>query len=257
MKSIVYFDIDGTLAIRTNVPESAQKALKELREAGNLVFICTGRNPAYVKLNFSEYADGFICSNGRLALMNDEIIYDHPVSKEQLQIIEDKLDPIGGGYLFNGTEKGYYSGDEEGFNVLSKVQHEDYAVKEKDPAKMGPVYAFDVWFRSVEQRKEMEEALKGICLLNPHGPHPTADVTVLGIDKGTALIHVAEKLGVPIENTYAFGDGINDICMLEAAGHGIAMGNGMQEVKDAAEFVTTDINDDGVMNGLRHYGLIR
>ena len=44
--------------------------------------------------------------------------------------------------------------------------------------------------------------------------------------------------------------------MIEAAGHGIAMGNAVQELKDRAEFITTDILDDGVMNGLKHYGLI-
>ena len=102
---------------------------------------------------------------------------------------------------------------------------------------------------------EIAEALADTCLVNPHGPHPSADVTVLGVDKGDAVHNVAAALGVAIEDTYAFGDGINDICMLEAAGHGIAMGNAMDEVKQVAEYVTTDINRDGVANGLAHYGL--
>jgi hydroxymethylpyrimidine pyrophosphatase-like HAD family hydrolase len=67
---------------------------------------------------------------------------------------------------------------------------------------------------------------------------------------------VAEKLGVPLENTYAFGDGVNDLCMIEAAGHGIAMGNAVDALKEKAEFITTPILEDGVYNGLKHYNLI-
>jgi hydroxymethylpyrimidine pyrophosphatase-like HAD family hydrolase len=61
---------------------------------------------------------------------------------------------------------------------------------------------------------------------------------------------------VPLENTYALGDGMNDISMLKMAGHSIAMGNGQEAVKEAAEYVTTGINEDGVWNGLKHYHLI-
>ena len=256
MNHLLFFDIDGTLAIRTDVPESAEKALKVIRAKGDRVFICTGRNPAYVRKNFSAYADGFICSNGRMAFMGDEILYDHPVSKEQITFIQKQIEKTGGGYLFNGIEHGWYGGEEEGWQVLNAVQHGGYALKETDPEKMDNVYALDVWFHSKEQRLEMEKALEGICLLNPHGPHPTADVTVLGIDKGTALVHVAEKLGVSLDHTYAFGDGVNDLCMIEAAGHGIAMGNAVDALKEKAEFITTPILEDGVLNGLRHYNLI-
>ena len=111
--------------------------------------------------------------------------------------------------------------------------------------------------KTPEERTDiMRKALDGVSLVNPHGPHPSADITVLGVDKGTAIEHVAEKLGVAIEDTYAFGDGVNDVCMLEAAGHGVAMGNAVPETKAAAEYITTSIDQDGVYNGLKHYGLI-
>ena len=66
---------------------------------------------------------------------------------------------------------------------------------------------------------------------------------------------VAEALGVPIEETYAFGDGINDLSMIVAAGHGIAMGNAVDELKAAAEYVTASIDDDGVAKAMAHYEL--
>ena len=69
MRSAVFFDIDGTLAIRRDVPESAADAVRTLRSSGNPFFIFTGRNASYVRRHFSAYADGFICANGRYAFM--------------------------------------------------------------------------------------------------------------------------------------------------------------------------------------------
>ena len=81
-------------------------------------------------------------------------------------------------------------------------------------------------------------------------------MTVYGIDKADALRHVAQRLQVDIDHTYAFGDGFNDISMLKAAGHGIAMGNGQEKTKKAAEYVTKNIDEDGVYHALKHYRLI-
>ncbi|MBQ6426402.1 MAG: HAD family phosphatase [Clostridia bacterium] len=65
-------------------------------------------------------------------------------------------------------------------------------------------------------------------------------------DKGKALLCLAEKLGIPRESTVAFGDGLNDITMLLAAGTGIAMENADDEVKAIADRVAGHCDDDGV-----------
>ena len=252
--NLVFFDIDGTLATGKHVPESAAEGLRLLRENGNLVFICTGRNPAYAQKNFGQYADGFICCNGRLAVKGREVLYSHPLSDEQIREIVKRMDAVGAGYAFLGTDEGYYGGDPAGYEVMSRVQDKGFV--KNGLAEHMNVYTFDAYLGTPDRISVIQEALDGFAIANPHGPHPSADITVLGVDKGTALVHVAEVLGVPLENTYGFGDGRNDICMLKAVGHGIAMGNAIDETKAAAEYVTTDINDNGVWNGLKHYGLI-
>ena len=252
--NLVFFDIDGTLATGKHVPESAAEGLRLLRENGNLVFICTGRNPAYAQKNFGQYADGFICCNGRLAVKGGEVLYSHPLSDEQIREIVKRMDAVGAGYAFLGTDEGYYGGDPAGYEVMSRVQDKGFV--KNGLAEHMNVYTFDAYLGTPDRISVIQEALDGFAIANPHGPHPSADITVLGVDKGTALVHVAEVLGVPLENTYGFGDGRNDICMLKTVGHGIAMGNAIDETKAAAEYVTTDINDNGVWNGLKHYGLI-
>ena len=251
---LVFFDIDGTLAIGRKVPESAEKGLKELRANGNLVFICTGRNPVYAQRNFGQYADGFICCNGRLAVRDSEILYARPLEQDQIDDLMQRLDSVDGGYCFLGLEEGWYGGNPDGFEVMASVQDPGF-VKNGLKDNM-TAYSLDIYMGSADRLDVMRKALAGVALVNPHGPHPSADITVLGADKGTAIVHVAEKLGVAIEDTYAFGDGVNDVCMLEAAGHGVAMGNAVPETKAAAEYITDNIDQDGVYNGMKHYGLI-
>ena len=251
---IVFFDIDGTLADRTFVPPSAAAAIERLRANGDQVFICTGRARAYAEKNFGAYADGFVCCNGRLAFRGQEHLYEATLSGEQVAGIVERLDEVGAGYCFFEEWSAHYGGDPAYRHIAEEVLGLSALEDGVDPHTIR-AFNFDVYFADAEQRSRIAQALADTCLLNPHGPHPSADMTVLGVDKGDAVRNVAAALGVAIEDTYAFGDGINDLCMLQAAGHGVAMGNAMDEVKAAAEFVTTDLMDDGVANGLAHYGL--
>ena len=65
-------------------------------------------------------------------------------------------------------------------------------------------------------------------------------------NKGTALATLADHIGILLEQTMSFGDGLNDISMLKIAGVGVAMGNGCDEAKAAADLLTDDCNHDGV-----------
>lgn len=252
--NIIFFDIDGTLANGIEVPQSAQKAIHELRQNGNIVFICSGRALPYVKKYFYKYANGYISNNGRFATMGCcEVLYEAPVSKEIIERVLATVKRLNIGIAFFSKTSGYYVGAEEGYDEMAFIWDKGFLKKEM-PTET--IYSFDVYFKNKENQKILEEEWKDICLLNPHGPHPSADVTIFGSDKGDAVRSVAKYLNVSIENTYAFGDGKNDISMLKAVGHGIAMGNGCDETKEVAEFVTKDINDDGVYHACKHYHLI-
>lgn len=253
--NIVFFDIDGTLAQGVKVPESAQEALKTLRTNGNLVFICTGRPIAYVKMNFSQYADGFIVSNGRQGFYGDTKIFDKPLTGGEAKEYAQILDAVGAGYIFFDEKGGYYYGPDWGYEALANIWPERF-VQRNVPLDSQQVYNFDVLFNSNEMQEHVTEALQGKAILNLHTPHPSADITLPGWTKGDGVKAVALYLHVPLENTYAFGDGANDFFMLEAAGHGIAMGNAVDALKEKADYITADIDKDGVYLGLKHFGLI-
>lgn len=251
---IAFFDIDGTLATGTKVPASAAEALARMRAKGDLAFICTGRARAYVEANFSDYADGFVCNNGRMAFMGEKTLVDAALSGEQVARITAALDSVDAGYAFFEVHDAYYGGPEKYRATAEDVLKLGHLPRIEDPAAIH-AYNFDIYFDDVAHRLRATEALGDECLVNPHGPHPSADVTVKGADKGDAVRGVAAALGVAIEDTYAFGDGINDLSMIVAAGHGIAMGNAVNELKEAAEYVTADIDQDGVALAMEHFGL--
>ena len=81
------------------------------------------------------------------------------------------------------------------------------------------------------------------------------EISPIDVNKGTGVLMVATYYEGSIDDTYGFGDSLNDLEMIKECGHGIVMGNGQAEVKAFAEFVTTDVDQDGIANALRHYGL--
>ena len=83
-----------------------------------------------------------------------------------------------------------------------------------------------------------------------------ADILPEGGGKPNGLAHTLAHLGLTREQSIAFGDGGNDVTMLEYAGIGVAMGNACDAAKAAADYVTDDITADGLAKALAHFGLI-
>ena len=83
-----------------------------------------------------------------------------------------------------------------------------------------------------------------------------ADVNPIGQSKKVGIDIFCDHFGIDINRTMAFGDGGNDITMLQHVSVGIAMGNANEEVKLIADYVTDDVDSDGIWNALKYYGVI-
>ena len=81
-------------------------------------------------------------------------------------------------------------------------------------------------------------------------------MNMAGVNKGTAIERFMEYIGAPISDSIAFGDSGNDLEMMNCAGIAVAMGNATNAIKEAADYVTSDVDKDGIYNAFVYLGLI-
>jgi hydroxymethylpyrimidine pyrophosphatase-like HAD family hydrolase len=87
--------------------------------------------------------------------------------------------------------------------------------------------------------------------------HPFAlDVLPSGGSKARGILDLLHALNLEPAQAVAFGNSLNDRELLALVGYGIAMGNAVEELKPVADFVTTSVDDNGIVNGLKAAGLI-
>ena len=256
----LFFDIDGTLvSFQTHeIPESTIQALAQAKANGSRVYIATGRPPIIItNLGAIEpLIDGYITTNGALCYVGDELVCCQPIPKEDVMTcVED------------AKEKGY-----------SLI-----VVGRKDVAVIDPKGDVDRIFRQMLAVKNLDQAApldvvlqQDILQLTPFFPadyepellarmpqcdsgrwHPEfTDITANGADKGKGIVAMASHEGFDASRTIAFGDGGNDTSMILQAGIGVAMGNAIDALKEQADYVTTSVDDDGILLALHHFNVI-
>lgn len=258
MIKIAFFDIDGTLYDNKN-QEWKSKSLEGIKEAqkrGIKCILCSSR-PYHSMFKLKTFDqgviyDGWIGSCGGVATLNDEIVFLSKVSENLVRRFIDRCKKDGytmeivGVYkrtlLFPQTEesKNFYSFFNESLAPLGEYDGEDVVtINFFAPSKAGEIY-----------KKDFPE-----LFINEY--IPTAfDVMEKKHHKSDGMLAILEKLNIKKEEAIAFGDDMPDIDMLNAANYLVCMGQGKDEVKEKANYVTSSVSEDGVYEGLKHYGLI-
>ena len=246
---IFFFDIDNTLLDhQTNrIPDSALQAVDDLKRAGHTVAIATGRGYGHA-LEFIEqikpaYA---VVQNGAQILKGTQIMVKKP------------LPQVGLAELFQLIEsKGFYYGINDGL-----IGH----VSAQVPEVMIPMDSVEIAFQNDLDFYRTNEVFQGWLFFPEHLDdtmfpelrarfpqfdyvrwHATAvDVLPAGVNKMTGCHWVLSDANIHINNSFAFGDGLNDIEMLQGVGTGIAMGNAHPRLKAVANRIAEPIHQDGL-----------
>ena len=261
MQKIVFFDIDGTIwDWDTNIPESAITAIRQLRANGHKAFLCSGRSRGNIRSPklFDIGFDGVIAACGNHVEMDGKILYEKILEPELVKKIVDLCIEHRMPVVLEGPVKHWLS--EKGFEEDPYV---DYMIADMgEDAVFLHEYTEDIHINKFSadvlpytNYEAIRSALEDEFDFMMHDD-VVLECTPKGTSKATGIDWLCKHLGVAREDTYGIGDSINDLDMLQYVGHGIAMGNGTQVAKDAAEYVTTDIHEDGIYNALKHYGLI-
>lgn len=249
----MFFDVDGTLVdIRTHrVPESAMVAIRKARQNGNKIFIATGRSHTFLDLAGlpKDLIDGYVTLNGAVCIAGGKPIRLTGIPAETVKALSEVCVREGftclfvtmDGMIVANPDDDFRTGFQEYFN-LGAVPVTDFE------SMMGQdVYQMTVFFDE-EVEKGLKTQFPG---LEFNRWFPTfVDITCRGVNKSMGIETMAAHFNIDMRDTIAFGDGGNDIPMLQRAAIGVAMGNASDEVKSVSDMVTDPVDNNGVYNAL-------
>ena len=260
VQTALFFDIDGTLvSFKTHeIPPSTIFALTQAKANGHKVFIATGRPPLIItNLGAIEHLiDGYVTINGALCFVGDEVVRCKDIPKDAVQVVVQDAKENNYGLIVVG-EKDVAVLDPKG--EVDQIFRVEIAVENLNLAKpLEVVLQQRILQMTPFFPEEYEcELMKKIPGCTSGRWHPAfTDITAKGADKGEGILALASHLGLDPRHTMAFGDGGNDTSMIKAAGIGVAMGNALETLKQEADYTTTSVDDDGILNALRHFSLV-
>lgn len=262
MSKYFFFDVDGTLLpFGKSIPESAVYSIKAAEALGSKCFIASGRSlaelPKFENLEF----DGYICSAGATIEIDGKRIYSAHIERPLFDKLFAYLQSHGL-YVLTQTDRATYMSAEAekmfkslllkyiGRLVeLNGLVISDSIPEDEDVKKV--LFLSDESGYGVERvRAEIDPAF---TVVNNTVGLPTnlmAEIVLSGISKATGIEKILSYFGADRKDSVAVGDGSNDIEMVEYAGIGIAMGNSSDDLIAVADYVSTDIEDDGIKNAI-------
>lgn len=277
-RKLILMDVDGTLCNHEgDVPSSTRRAIQLARQQGHLVFLCTGRSKAELYDFIMDVGfDGVIGAGGGYVTIGETTLFHHMITPEKVRHLVDffnehhidfylechsglyasqhlveHLEMQCYGDLFHDPEAQRKKLEHPNIFITSMIQGQD--LYRQDVNKVSFLDS-DIPFAWI--RKEFENDFNVICNGAPDTLHSSGELGIPGIHKATAIAALLDYLQFPKEDTFAFGDGLNDIEMLQFCHIGIAMGNAKQGLKDIADDITLDCNQGGIEASFKKYGLI-
>ncbi|WAA11109.1 Cof-type HAD-IIB family hydrolase [Fervidibacillus albus] len=256
MKKIVFLDIDGTiLNTDKQIPKLTKLGIKQLKDRGIYVAIATGRGPFMFKDIREELGvDTYVSFNGQYVALDGEAIYHYSFPVDQMKQFLFNAKQFGHSIVFQSIDGMASSVDYDAFikNGFSTL-HFDHPVYDPEYYKTQPISQMILFCRE-EEEKAYEEQFPDFHFTRWH--EFAVDVLPKGNSKATGIQWIIERLGLDLKDTYAFGDGLNDLEMLQTVGNGVAMGNSHPELKKSIPLSTSHVNEDGLYAGFKRFGLL-
>lgn len=257
----VFFDIDGTIYDYTNgTPDSTREAIRLLRENGHHPVICTGRTrvmifDSIINLGF----DGIISGAGTHVEWKGKTLRNEELPADEAKRVIECMRRNGFCSYAEGYEEFYYDAEmvANGADYIYKIYKKEIPEhvlpidfsKEMHIAKVSAMYTPES-----NREKVLEELGDDFTWADHSGV--LFETIKKGSSKGDGVKILINYLQRSIDDTYGFGDSMNDLDMLKTVKYGVCMGNGKEELKKQGGYVTESMLEDGVYNALKRFGLI-
>lgn len=255
----IFFDIDGTLvSFKTHtVPQATIDAISQLRRNGIKVFVATGRMLAMTDVLDGIEFDGYIAYNGACCVdsKKEKVIYKSAIPQDELDALVARLDDDRFPVSFMCRRNMFVNYmDDTVLDVAKLVNVAPPQVQDPHITITEDVYQLCIYVGD----DKLDEIIKEVLPKCEYSRWIStfADVNLKGMSKQTGIDKMLEHFNIDLGATMAFGDGGNDISMLRHVVVGVAMGDAEDHVKASADYVTDTVDENGVVNALKHYGLL-
>ena len=261
-RKIIFFDIDDTLCRQGKIMPQSREVLARLKkETNHILGLATGRGFKFLPPDFKEFManktfDFIVGLNGQNNVLNNDknsIISSYPLPLEDIE----KIVAICNKYKIiyqQHSHKDLVPSTKTPFESILK-SYEGYFV-DKDYYKSNELYQISVVIEENKEPANFEEELKEVGYLMARWFRFGADLIRPKITKFKGILDICAFYNIDIKNTIAFGDGLNDIEMLSKVGLGIAMGDGWEEAKKAAKYISENIENRGIEKALIKFGIL-
>ena len=268
---LIFVDVDGTLTLPGGIdpPRSAREAVRQAKEQGNVLILCSGRSRAMLKPFLALGFDGMIADAGAYVELAGEVLFDYPMKDSQrdtaLRLFAQNgvsvlLHTLEGSYCDEGFSrflKGFSSVDG---NVSEWSKNDEiFQIYPIDAYDGQPVYKIDFL---CPDRLCLDEAIQTLgqdydfLLIDTLYENSVyGELTSRKYDKGSGVRRVAEALGVDLKDTYGFGDSMNDAEMIQTVGTGVCVSDGSRALQDMSDLVCPPLEEDGLAWAFHKLGL--
>ena len=269
---LIFLDIDGTLtkAGDNTPPDSAVYAIKMAQAKGNKVFLCTGRNLDMLKPLLKYGFDGVVGSSGGYVTVGDEVLFDCPMTDEQRDTALEVLHKNGvfctieakDGSWGDDNMDEFLKDQPEGNSEIErwrKALSENLGIKTMKEYSGSPIYKIIMMCTKEEQLEEAKKLLSDdfSFVIQEVKAHSCINGELVNkkFDKGRGVKLVRDYYGLTDEDTYGFGDSMNDLEMMQTVGTSVCMENGADALKEIADIVCPSVENDGLAKAFSQLGL--
>lgn len=274
---VLFIDVDGTLLnYEYKLPDSALNAVILAKEKGHKIILCTGRSfPEIDDCVWNCHPDGFIGGNGAYIEYDNEIIYHEVMPYNEVIRVLDyfKVHHI---EYFVECNEGLFASEnflEAGNKRITTFAYQK-GLKEPESQSIEKLFPTMQYQKNCyrDDLNKISYTLNNIDdfyqvkTLFPSFDHFVwgndvskavfADIRIKGINKASGLKVIVEHLGISYQDTIAFGDAKIDKSMLLESNIGVAMGNAPESLKQIADYVSDDVDNDGLYKAFKHLNLI-
>ena len=253
---IVFFDIDGTLfKLHTNeISSKTLETLQKLRANGIKICIATGRSPMGLPTFEGIEFDAYLTYNGSYCYADNTTIFSNSIPKEDVKQILANAEKMGKPVTVALKSEMSSNGLDKDLEHYMAVENLDLEVSEDFEEKVEDEVYQVMLACSPEEYDAILENVKAAKIATWWDK--AVDIIPSNGGKGMGIAAMLKYYGFDKSEALAFGDGNNDIEMLQAVGTGVAMGNASTDLKAVADEICGDVGEDGIYHYCMKMGLI-